>query len=688
MFSKGATSNDFSVNPNIHCPKCGLALGPGLPICPNDGTRVVTDVSTGELFEGKYEILERIAAGGMGVVFKAKQHGLKRIVAVKMLQTAHASDSSFRRFQQEAQALAKLDHPNLVRVYELGITAQSQPYMIMEFVDGVGLDHYIRRQGKLSLQKSLEILLQVCEGLEYVHDFAIWHRDLKPSNIMLVDPDGDNPRVKLVDFGIAKMVDNASVKSLTQTGEVFGSPLYMSPEQAKGIPVDQRSDIYSLGCVLYEMLSGQPPFDGHTPVELILKQVNETAKPINNVIRGQKVPNSVAALVEKMLEKEPAERFQNVHELKAALDKILAEHRTWYHIAVPSLQKSGNSLDLVPICIGAGVVALLAVAGTFLVSMFNEPHQNKASKMELMDVQSVGQLMGGFDKDSDSTNSDGTKDSDSAKAPPRRDKYEPSGSDAWNLINGRKSQVALERVHLPNDAFAWFKERKQRWLVELTAHGHAVVTDDSMQYIRDFPLGVLDLGQTSITRKSIPTLCQIVTLENLNIEGCKLTTEDCAELATLHHLRNLHIGRSDIDDAGVSKLCTIRTLNEIYLDNNPKITNTAVASLKRVPLLRLHLNATGVDDGAASSFAEMNDLSLLSAQDTKLGDETLDALAKLPHLRFLNLDRTEITDAGLRRMNVPNLIRLSIVGCTNLTPSGLHAFKNANKQCSVESSMR
>ncbi len=241
----------------MRCPKCDLQLDSSMPICPNDGTRLSDDIESGQLFNGRYQVIERLAAGGMGVVYKAREIMLNRVVAIKMLQMNNATEVSVRRFQQEAQALAGLNHPNLVKVFALGVTDFGQPFMVMEFLDGIGLDALVRDNGRLPVERALSIFDQVCCGLEYVHDFGILHRDLKPSNIML---SGAEQKVKLVDFGIAKIMDKTATKALTQTGEVFGSPLYMSPEQARGMPTDARSDIYSLGCVMYELLSGVPPF--------------------------------------------------------------------------------------------------------------------------------------------------------------------------------------------------------------------------------------------------------------------------------------------------------------------------------------------------------------------------------------------------------------------------------------------
>ena len=224
----------------------------------------------GRLLDNRYEILEVIGTGGMAVVYKARDHRLKRLVAVKILKDEYSQDDEFRRrFKAESQAVAMLSHPNIVSVYDVNST-DGVDYIVMELIDGITLKQYMERRGQLNWRETLHFSLQIAKALEHAHSRGIVHRDIKPHNIMILK-DGS---VKVADFGIARI----SSAQNTLTREAMGSVHYISPEQAKGGKVDYRSDLYSLGVVMYEMLTGRPPFDGDTPVSVAIQHIN--AKPV------------------------------------------------------------------------------------------------------------------------------------------------------------------------------------------------------------------------------------------------------------------------------------------------------------------------------------------------------------------------------------------------------------------------
>ncbi len=270
-----------------------------------------------------YEIVERVGEGGMSIVYKANHLGLKKHVAVKML-LPHlvANASSLQRFQQEAQAASTLNHPAVVTVFDFGVHDGRQPYLVMDFLNGQPLSQVIRLDGCMPASRAVPIFIQICDALAHAHDLKIVHRDLKPSNIILETQNPDT--IKIVDFGIAKIMphEGADAIALTQTGEVFGSPLYMSPEQCKGEKLDGRADIYAMGCLMYEMLCGTPPISGANMLEILYRHINETPKEFKQIAKDTAIPKQLEAIVFKALAKDPADRYQSMQALELDLQKF------------------------------------------------------------------------------------------------------------------------------------------------------------------------------------------------------------------------------------------------------------------------------------------------------------------------------------------------------------------------------
>ena len=268
----------------------------------------------GQVLADRYEIVEEIGVGGMAVVYKAKCRVLNRYVAIKVLREDLKNDVDFvKRFNIEAQAAASLTHPNIVSVFDVG-TDKGYHYIVMEYVEGETLKEYIEQKHKLPWREAVDIAMQICKGLEVAHKNSIVHRDIKPHNIMRT-PDGV---IKVMDFGIAR----ASLQeTMTADDSAIGSVHYISPEQARGGFVDHRSDIYSLGIVLYEMLTGKVPFDNDSPVTIAIKHIQE--KPVPPCEYNISIPIPLEQVVLKAIEKDPAKRFKDAAEFYTALSDIL-----------------------------------------------------------------------------------------------------------------------------------------------------------------------------------------------------------------------------------------------------------------------------------------------------------------------------------------------------------------------------
>ena len=272
----------------------------------------VSDTLIGTLFDGRYQVVRKLGAGGMANVYLAEDQDLGRRVAIKILNERHANDEQFvERFRREAKNAAALSHPNIVSIYDRG-EAEGTYYIAMEYLDGRSLKELILSRGPAPLNVAIEYVRQILSALRFAHRHGIVHRDIKPHNV-LVDAEG---RVKVTDFGIAR----AGASQMTEAGSIVGTAQYLSPEQARGTNVDQRSDLYSLGIVLYELLTGTLPFNGDTPVEIAMKHLSQTPE-LPSVLRPE-LPRELDLVVTRALAKDPDERYQSAEEMDADLERL------------------------------------------------------------------------------------------------------------------------------------------------------------------------------------------------------------------------------------------------------------------------------------------------------------------------------------------------------------------------------
>jgi serine/threonine protein kinase len=283
------------------------------------------DPLVGTVLAAKYEIHALCGRGGMGIVYKAQHFDLKRYVAVKVLHKHLLSHQGISdRFRASAQAAHALRHPNLVSVTDFGYTEEGQFFLAMDYVHGETLTRKLKREQELTIDSFFKIFSQVLAGLKFCHQKGIVHRDIKPSNILITNKEIKPDSIKLVDFGIAKVLpeSESSIDHLTQTGELLGSPLYMSPEQCRGADIDARTDLYSLGCVMFEALSGKPPFQGKSAIETLMMQCSNPTPTLYEATGDAQLTEQLDAFIKKAMSKDREDRFHNAEEMEAALMSI------------------------------------------------------------------------------------------------------------------------------------------------------------------------------------------------------------------------------------------------------------------------------------------------------------------------------------------------------------------------------
>ena len=335
--TKDITADFFSEGK--FCPFCGNRL----PATP------ATEITfIGKKIGGHYVISEKLGEGGMGYVFRAKHLMLDKDVAIKVLREDFAENTeSFERFRREAKNTSKLSHPNAVSMYDFGQTEDGLVYIILEYINGLDLKVLITRDGAFPEERAIPIFLQICEVLEEAHGQGIIHRDLKSENIMICNKNNRQDFVKVLDFGIAKLMDvggRTTGGTLTQKGVVFGTPQYMSPEQVQGETLDQRADLYSLGIIMYEVVSGDVPFNALNPVDVMVKQVKDKPKQVGK-LKDVNISSTLDKIIMKCLEKKPASRFSTARELYDALASIAVDSVDMSLHSLPSSVDYNTSLE-------------------------------------------------------------------------------------------------------------------------------------------------------------------------------------------------------------------------------------------------------------------------------------------------------------------------------------------------------
>lgn len=409
------------------CPRCHARYGAEFLLCPGDGADLVG------LLEGRYRVEALLGEGGMGRVYRAEHVGLQKPVALKVLRSELGADATVvARFQNEAIAASKMGDPRIVEVTDFGRTPEGGFYSVMELIRGQTLEVPLAKSGAFESQQAIELLEQISLALQVAHTHGIVHRDLKPQNVMLLESAAGQPqRVKLLDFGVSKVLGRRE-RPLTDAGSLLGTAAYMAPEQINAESVDSRADIYALGALAYELLTGTPPFRKRGTVAVLLQHLHDAVEPPSQRKAGAGIPPELEELVLRMLRKRPEERPGSMAEVLEALRRIRGAPTVIGLPQFPRTTPSRGRLITVAIC-GAIAMAVLATAWT---SMSRGDHGPGAQTSDPNPPVSPSTPTGGAGAISERPSSRGLEPMSANGAPAR------AGAVAGASVNGRSASMA------------------------------------------------------------------------------------------------------------------------------------------------------------------------------------------------------------------------------------------------------
>lgn len=603
---------------------------------------------------GGFKIISLIGVGGMGAVYLVEHLSMHRRLALKILTPELVNEQNWQRFKAEAKILASLSHPTLVRVYDLGIHAGSIPFYSMDYLNGRSIEEILADDGPIDLATTIDIMLEVLDGLAYAHRHGIVHRDLKPGNIMYCTVDGARA-VKVLDFGISKLLDSRSTtQALTVAGDIFGSPFYMSPEQSLGEAVDARSDIYSIGCTLFEMLTGFVPYENESSIEIMLMH-QEADIPFLDEVTDIEFPPAVDLVLAKCLAKSPDDRYQSAKELALDLERIrdgkevLAYAKGFAHRGALIKEKEEETARQTSI--SAIVLSGLAIAALIISSLVfyywtslqktgssNKPTVNAVfsgehvlPSSEFPEVASQPKYISEFSKDGQSIifhfpsnqplgkiNSDGAEE---------------------------KSFDAQGTVTLPLKYGIRFNANK--FMIEHPSLIEGFRPNDLACFT--VPSSPEDIAKV---KDAVGPICKLSGLIRLDLQLSNVNDEAISELNNLSRLEDLNVNFTDITGAALARLKRLKELHSISFNFN-KGTHELVQALagsETIHDLSLDSPDLPLSEDDLRLIAKMKDIHILNLQNCELDDKKLELLYGMPNLKRLNINGNPVTKEAIEKL--------------------------------------
>lgn len=621
--------------------------------------------------EERYRFISQLGSGNMGVVYHAHDKNLAISVAIKMLPSGVDAAKSIVRFQREARACAKLNNENIVRVLDFDVLAGDKPYLVMEYLEGVNLRDLIVEGFDFGSLELLKISSQIARGMDHAHKKGIIHRDLKSSNILINDTDPDDLQAKVIDFGIAHL--KTKDKGFESTGgNIIGSPGYMSPEAVIGEKLDGRSDIYSMGCVLYEMFTGHLPFQSDNFFELINMHKQEMPEPIVDRLTVD-VPREIGVAVDatilKCLEKSPERRPPTMAVLADQFDDLSSQLVEMEELKRKEVEKqtekpkqifnlsfsTESSRNKLKVKIVLPVVALLLVVSLLGVIAYYY--------MQYTDSLKVDQNMSDEFKNHDDSGAMGTFFQNTV-GPVIDKEYRKENVTDEDIISGK------------------FKSNYQSINLQ-----HSKVTDRGIRYLKPYQrVRKINLADTDITDIAVKDLSRFKKLYEINLDHTKITDRALQYLGKRKFLVHLSLKGTSITDQGLKELENLQHLTYLSLAQCKNITKTGITYLKRLPKLhKLNISRTNLN---LEDIEDLTNLSLLTYEYKNLSGRDVDILFRLKKLKHLTLTGATFEKGDILRLaKLPEIEIVNVLGVKGVSKEDIAKFRQLRDDVLVQDTL-
>ncbi|MCA9817773.1 MAG: serine/threonine protein kinase [Cyanobacteria bacterium HKST-UBA01] len=652
------------------------------------GQEIELDLEKFDLPE-RYELDSVLGEGGIGVVLKALDTVLDKMVAIKMLRSRLSANQAVR-FHTEARTLARLNHPNILTALDFQITESGNPFLVLDFLEGEDLDSLIEREGPLAPEEAGEIFCQVLDGLDYAHRQGIVHRDIKPSNIMLLEDHAGDLLVKIVDFGLSKLFlgdqgEDDFDQKVTATGAMLGSPLYMSPEQARGQPAGPASDIYSMGCVFYRVLTGSPPYLCDTAIETIQKRLEDPPPTLSDLRPEVEVDPALQEILFSMLEQEPEKRPKTPAMVKKSLEPVLdsSEDNENNDLESVTTEPGSNTKDLKNGKIPRAMVLYLVIAlvclgggGFILSNLFRSSKQlpglsKRGAKNTTLPMEKV------------------LSESKKTELEPERlpfflKKRESGGVDV-------QSYTDVDDKHLPGLFKLLGTDEK---VLTLTLED-ARFSAEGLQLLISHPAikscRIMKLTHCKISDSGLAGIDQLPNLQELNLDYCEMVTDDgIKHLRTSRSLNSIGIQGLKLSSVGYGYLAELPNLVHVDMRHTKALDGACMQALSAAPsLVWLELAGSGSDPttrvpaavlGNCAGIKHLDVLSLenIEPQDLVPGLEGMGAAPRLRSISFRDF-RHLPANLGTLLKRFKGLQSLMIKDCPGLTEGVLVSLAQADQ---------